>query len=215
MKQVLAVVALAVVVALVAAPAAVAQTKTVRGTVVSVTGDTLVVKVAGQDMTFKVDKATEVQARGAGTAQRKAEAAGAPGVKFTDFVKAGEGAEVSYKEAAGVMTATFVRAGLPPAEGKAPEAEAPHGSVKGAISAITASSISVKEGDKVETFVIDPKTLVLGQGLGTITKKFQAEGKAPAVTDLLKVNDQVVVSFKEEGGAKKANEIRVTQKAQK
>jgi len=213
MKQVLAVVALAVVVALVAAPTAVAQTKTVRGTVVSVTGDTLVVKVAGQDMTFKVDKATEVQARGAGTAQRKAEAAGAPGVKFTDFVKAGEGAEVSYKEAAGVMTATFVRAGLPPAEGKLPEPEAPHGSVKGAISAITASSISVNAGDKVETFVIDSKTLVLGQGLGTITKKFQAEGKAPAVTDLLKVNDQVVVSFKEEAGAKKANEIRVTQKA--
>ena len=213
MKQVLAVVALAVVAALVAAPAAVAQTKTVRGTVVSVTGDTLVVKVAGQDMTFKVDKATEVQARGAGTAQRKAEAAGAPGVKFTDFVKAGEGAEVSYKEAAGVMTATFVRAGLPPAEGKLPEPEAPHGSVKGAISAITASSLSVTAGDKVETFVIDSKTLVLGQGLGTITKKFQAEGKAPAVTDLLKVNDQVVVSFKEEAGAKKANEIRVTQKA--
>jgi uncharacterized protein YggE len=213
MKQVLAVVALAVVVALVAAPTAVAQTKTVRGTVVSVTGDTLVVKVAGQDMTFKVDKATEVQARGAGTAQRKAEAAGAPGVKFTDFVKAGEGAEVSYKEAAGVMTATFVRAGLPPAEGKLPEPEAPHGSVKGAISAITASSLSVTAGDKVETFVIDSKTLVLGQGLGTITKKFQAEGKAPAVTDLLKVNDQVVVSFKEEAGAKKANEIRVTQKA--
>jgi hypothetical protein len=213
MKQVLAVVALAVVVALVAAPAAVAQTKTVRGTVVSVTGDTLIVKVAGQDMTFKVDKATEVQARGAGTAQRKAEAAGAPGVKFTDFVKVGEGAEVAYKEAAGVMTATFVRAGLPPAEGKAPEAEAPHGNVKGAISAVTVSSISVKEGDKVETFVIDSKTLVLGQGLGTITKKFQAEGKAPAVTDLLKVNDSVVVSFKEEAGAKKANEIRVMQKA--
>jgi hypothetical protein len=213
MKQVLALVALAVVVSLVAAPVAVAQTKTVRGTIVSVAGDTLVLKVAGQDMTFKVDKATEVMARGAGTAQRKADAAGAPGVKFADFVKAGDGAEITYKEAAGVMTATAIRAGLPPADGKLPEPEAPHGSVKGAISAITASSISVNAGDKVETFVIDPKTLVLGQGLGTITKKFQAEGKAPAVTDLLKVNDQVVVSFKEEAGAKKANEIRVTQKA--
>ena len=215
MKQMLAVIALAVVVALVAAPAAVAQTKTVRGTVVSVAGDTLVVKVAGQDMTFKVDKATVVQARGAGTAQRKAEAAGAPGVKFTDFVKVGDGAEVTYKEAGGVMTATDVRAGLPPVEGKAPEAEAPHGSVKGSVSAISATSVSVDAGGKVETFVIDSKTLVLGQGLGTITRKFQAEGKAPAATDLVKVNDQVVVSYKEEAGAKKANEIRVMQKAQK
>jgi hypothetical protein len=162
-----------------------------------------------------VDKATEVQARGAGRAQRQAEAAGAAGVKFTDFVKAGEGAEVTYKEAAGIMTATFVRAGLPLVEGKAPEAEAPHGSVKGTISAITGSSISVNTGDKVETFVVDSKTSILGQGLGTITKKFQAEGKAPTVTDLLKVNDQVVVSFKEEAGAKKAGEIRVTQKALK
>jgi opacity protein-like surface antigen len=215
MKHVLAVVALAVVVALVAAPAAMAQTKMVRGTVVSVTGDTLVVKVAGQDMTFKVDKATEVQARGAGTAQRKAEAAGAPGVKFTDFVKAGEGAEVTYKEAGGVMTATFVRAGLPPVEGKAPEAEAPQGSVKGAISAVTGTSVSVNTGDKVETFAIDAKTLMLGPGLGTITKKFQADGKAPSATDLLKVNDQVVVSYKEEAGVKKASEIRVMQKAMK
>ena len=40
---------------------------------VSVTGDTFVVKVAGPDMTFKVDKTTELTARGAGTAQAAAE----------------------------------------------------------------------------------------------------------------------------------------------
>ena len=215
MKQVLALVALAVVVSLVAAPVAVAQTKTVRGTVVSVAGDTLVLKVAGQDMTFKVDKATEVMARGAGRAQRQADAAGAAGVKFADFVKAGDGAEVTYKEAAGVMTATAIRAGLPPVEGKAPVAEAPHGSLKGAITAVTGSSLTVKAGDKSETFAVDAKTAVVGEGLGTLTKKFQSEGKAPTITDLLKVNDQVVVAFKEEAGAKHATEIRVVQKAMK
>jgi len=214
MKHALAVVALAVMVALLAAPA-VAQTKTVRGVVVSAAGAEFVVKVAGKDMTFKVDKDTEVMARGAGKAQRASEASGAPGVKFTDFVKAGDGAEVTYKEAAGVMTATYIRAGLPPAGSEPPAAEAPHTSMKGAISAITGSSISVKAGDKVEVFAIDPKTLIVGEGMGTLTKKLQSEGKSPTAMDLLKVHDQVVVSFKEEAGTKKASEIRVIQKAMK
>lgn len=215
MKQVLAVVALAVAVALVAAPVVSAQTKTVRGTVVSMAGDTLVVKVAGKDMTFKVDKSAELTARGAGTAQRKSEAAGAPGVKLSDFVKAGEGVEVSYKDAAGVMTATAIHAGLPASEGKAPAAEEPGGNFKGAVSAITGTSVTVKTGDKSETFTVDAKTVVVGQGLGTINKKFQAEGKAPTIVDLLKVNDEVVVSFKEAAGAKYAHEIRVVLKALK
>ena len=47
MKKVLAVVAVALVAALVCAPVTSAQTKWVRGTVVSVAGDTLVVKAGG------------------------------------------------------------------------------------------------------------------------------------------------------------------------
>ena len=76
-----------VVALLVAAPAVSAQTKSVRGTIVSVAGETMVLKVAGQDMTFKIDKATELTARGAGTAQKADEAKGAPGVKFGDFAR--------------------------------------------------------------------------------------------------------------------------------
>ena len=49
--------------------------------------------------------------------------------------------------------------------------------------------------------------------MGTATRKIQSEGKSPTATDLLKVNDQVVVSFKEEAGTKKASEIRMIQKA--
>jgi hypothetical protein len=49
--------------------------------------------------------------------------------------------------------------------------------------------------------------------MGTITRQFQDQGKMPAITDLLHVNDQVVVYFKEAANAKRAGEIRVMQKA--
>ncbi len=56
---------------------------------------------------------------------------------------------------------------------------------------------------------MDSKTLVVGEGLGTITKQFKDQGKMPTITDLLGVNDQVVVYFKDAAGAKRATEIRV------
>ena len=197
------------------APATSAQTKWVRGTVVSVTGDTFVVKVAGNDMTFKVDKSTELTARGAGKAQTAAEAKGAAGVKFADFVKAGQGVEVHYKDVGGVLTAIEVHSGLTPAEGTAPAAEATGGSARGTITAISNASITVKGDAQEWTFTVDPKTNVMGAGLGTITRQFKEQGKAPTLADLLSVNDQVVVNFKEAGGAKRASEIRVTAKAAK
>ena len=77
MRHGLAVVAATLAVSLVWVPMTSAQTKWVRGNVVSVTGDTLVVKAEGSDWTFKVDKSTVLTARGAGKAQRQAEATGA------------------------------------------------------------------------------------------------------------------------------------------
>jgi hypothetical protein len=212
MRHVLAVVAVAVVVSLVWAPVAMAQTKWVRGTVVSVAGDTLVVKAAGKDLTFKIDKTTQVTARGAGTAQRKAEQAGQAGVKFGDFVKPGMGVEVHYKDVGGVMMAVEVHSGLPPVESSAP-AESAGGSARGTISAISPASLTLKASDKEWVFEVDSKTLVLGEGMGTITRQFQEQGKMPAITDLLKVNDQVVVYFKDAANAKRASEVRVMQKA--
>ena len=212
MRHVLAVVAVAVVVSLVLAPVAMAQTKWIRGTVVSVTGDTFVVKAAGNDMTLKVDKTTQVTARGAGTAQRKAEQAGQAGIKFSEFVKPGMGVEVHYKDVGGVLMAEEVHSGLPPVESSAP-AEAVGGSARGTISAISAASVTLKAADKEWVFEVDSKTLVLGEGMGTITRQFKDQGKMPTITDLLKVNDQVVVYFKDAANAKRASEIRVMQKA--
>jgi hypothetical protein len=211
MKKVLIVVAVAMVVSLVWAPLASAQAKWVRGTVVSVGADTVTVKAAGSDMSFKVDKSTELTARGAGTAQREAEKKGAAGVKFADFVKPGMGVEIHYVDAAGVLTATEIRSGLAATGGAASVVET-GGSARGTVTVVSNASITVKSGDKDWTFTVDPKTSVVGTGLGTIGKQLKEKGQAPTITDLLGPNDKVVVYFKEAG---KASEIRVTEKAAK
>jgi hypothetical protein len=198
---------------LVFAPVASAQSKWVRGTIVSVAGDTLVVKVAGNDMTFKVDKTTQLTARGAGKAQAAAEAKGAAGVKFADFVKPGVGVEVHYKDVGSTMMATEVHSGLPPTEGAVSKETTSGGSARGTITAISNASITVKGDAQDWTFTVDSKTLVLGTGMGTITKQFKDQGKSPTITDLLGVNDRIVVFFKEGGGVVRASEIRVIAKA--
>jgi hypothetical protein len=214
MRHVVAVALFALVASLVFAPVASAQTKWVRGTVVSVVADTVVVKAAGKDMSFKVDKNTELVARGAGKAQRAAEAQGAAGVKLTDFVKPGVGVEVQYKDVGGVLMATDIHSGITVQEGSVSE-EVTGGSVRGAITAIANDSISVKGADKESKFVVDSKTIVVGTGMSTINRQFKEQGKSPTITDLLGVGDQVVVYFKDAGGTVRANEVRVMTKAAK
>jgi len=214
MRHVVAVALFALVASLVCAPVASAQLNWVRGTVVSTVGDTVVVTVTGKDMTFKVDKTTELMARGSGAAQRKAEQEGAEGVKLTDFVKPGVGVEVQYKDVGGVLRATAIHSGVTVPQG-APSDEVKGSSTRGAITALANNSISVKAADKVSMFVVDAKTIVVGTGMGTITAKFKAEGKSPTITDLLGAGDQVIVYYKEAGGAMRASEIRVMTKAAK
>jgi hypothetical protein len=214
MRHVLAVVAVALAVSLVWAPTASAQTKWVRGTVVSVSGDTFVVKTADKDLTFKVDKSTVLTARGAGTAQAKAEAAGQTGVKFAEFVKPGLGVEVHFRDVGGTLIATDVHSGLSPAEGRV-SGESTSGSARGAVSAISGSSVTVMSAGHDWTFAVDAKTVVVGQGLGTINKQLKDQGKAPTVGNLLGMDDQVVVYFDDAAGIKRAREIRVIAKAAK
>jgi hypothetical protein len=213
MRHVLVVLAIAVVASLVFVPVASAQGKVVRGKVVTVGTDTVTVNVAGKDLTFKVDKETDLIARGAGTAQRQAEREGTAGVMLGKFVKPGEGVEVHYKDAAGAMTATEIRAGIAVPEGGA-MVSVPSGSARGSVTAVAANSITVK-GDKEWTFAIDSKTMVIGRGVGTITKQMKEKGQAPTVKDLVGVGDTVIVSFKEVGGAMQASEIRIATKAAK
>jgi hypothetical protein len=214
MKHVLVVVAVTLAASLVFAPVASAQTKWVRGTVASVGADTVTVKAAGKEMTFKVDKSTELTARGGGTAQREADRMGAAGVKFTEFVKPGMGVEIHYMDRAGVLTATEIHSGLPASEGSMSQ-DVSGGSARGTIAVVSNASITVKGADKDWTFMVDPKTTVLGTGLGTISRQFKEKGQSPTLIDLLGVNDKVVVYFKEAGATMRASEIRVMAKAAK
>lgn len=210
-----AVVVVALAAVLVAVPMASAQTKWVRGTVASVGPDSVTVTVLGNAMTFTVNQKTELTARGAGTAQRKAEEAGSAGVKLADFVKPGMGIEVHYTEAGGVMTATDIHSGIAPSEGAMGPSAPDRGSARGTVTAVTGTSVSIKSGDQTWTFPVDAKTVVQGTGYGTLGRKMAAQGKALTVPDLIGVNDVVVVYFKEAGGAKLATDIRVITKAAK
>ena len=95
MKRLIAMLGCAV---LMVATPALAQTKTVRGSVTNVGANTITVNVTGKDMTFNVDTKTTVVARGASTKSRQAQAAGKTGPGITDVLKAGEAVEVVYHE---------------------------------------------------------------------------------------------------------------------
>ena len=191
-----------------------AQDKTATGTISSVSGSSLVVKVAGQDMTFAVDTKTMVETRGAGTADRKAEAAGAPGPKITDLLKAGQNVEVTFMAMGSTNHATKVRTitSLPADGGKMSAPAAPTKTSTGTVSTISADTLTINSGSGAQTFSLDTSTKVVGQGVGTAAA---AGGGKAAFKDLVGVGDRVSVSYHETGATMHAAEVRVTAKAKK
>jgi hypothetical protein len=188
-----------------------AQDKTATGTISSVSASSLVVKVAGQDMTFAVDAKTTVETRGAGTADRKAEAAGTAGPKITDLLKAGQNVEVTYMAMGSMNHATKVRTvASVPADGGSKMAAAPTKTSTGTVSTVSASSITINASAGAQTFAVDGSTKVVGQGMGTAAAA--AGGKA-AFTDLVAAGDRVSVTYHEAG--MHAAEVRVTAKGKK
>ena len=187
-----------------------AQDKTATGTISSVSGSSLVVKVGSQDMTFAVDAKTVVEARGAGTADRKAEAAGAAGPKITDLLKAGQNVEVTYSAMGSMNHATKIRtvASVPADGGKM--AAAATKNATGTVSTVAANSITVNAAGGAQTFAVDSNTRVVGTGVGTATAPTGGKG---AFTDLVGVGDRVSVTYHEAG--MHAAEVRVTAKAKK
>ena len=91
------------------APALAQETKSARGSVTAITGNSLTVKAGASEMKFTIDGKTVLTAEGAGTANRKAETAGKPGPKLSDFIKVGDAVEVSYHETGGALHAANVR----------------------------------------------------------------------------------------------------------
>jgi Domain of unknown function (DUF5666) len=204
-----------------AAPAALAQekeTKWVRGTVTAVTGNSITVKAKGKDYTFAIDKTTDVEAPGAGTKTRAAQKAGEGGISVADVVKVGTGAEVRYHDQGGTLHAARIRGGLTPSEGSTSEDQPPapkSSNASGTVSAVTNDSLTVTSGANSWTFAVDKSTKVVGEGVGTLSRKMKEAGKGMTITDAVGVGDTVTVSFTEAGGAKRATNVNITRKGAK
>ena len=156
------------------APAGFAQdTKSARGTVTAIAADSLTVKAGESEMRFTVDPKTVLVASGAGTADRKAEAAGKPGPRLTDFVKAGDNVEVSYTATGTAMRATRVQrmssAGTSGSSGPstaAPSSMTSNGSVTSISGAtLTISGSSGGGGTFTQSYTVNRETNVIARSV--------------------------------------------------
>ena len=189
------------------------DTKTARGSVTAMAADSISVKVQSVDMKFAVDGKTVVEARGAGTKSKAAQAAGMAGPKLGDVVKVGDAVEVSYHDMGGTLHAAKIRAVASP--GPATAAAAASKTSNGTVKSVAATSLSISGtagGGATfdQTFVIDAKTKVIGRGAGTAAA---AKGGKTAITDLVAAGDKVTVHFHDMCGTLHAAEVRVTAKA--
>jgi len=78
----------------------------------------------------------------------------------------------------------------------------PNGTVK----SVSATSLVVTTLGKEVTFTVDPKTKVVGKGVGT---KSAAKGGKPTIVDLLKEGDRVTITYQDMGGTMHASTIEV------
>lgn len=187
-------------------------TKSARGTITAIAGDSVTIKTADQEMKFVVDAKTVLTASGAGTASRKAEASG-KSLSLTDFVKTGDTVEVSYQEAAGAMRATSIR----PTPGASPSSAAQTAkteTAQGTVESITKAMLTITGtigggGSFKQSYSIDGSTRVVAEGAGTASAKQQ--GKI-SLSDFVGVGDQVTVTYRSAGSGLHAEEVRVRAK---
>jgi hypothetical protein len=196
-------------------------TKSARGTVTAMAGDSLTVKAGTQEMKFTVDASTVVTAEGGSTATRAAEAKGGKGPKMSDLIKVGDAVEVGYREKGGTMVAANVR--------KVPSAGAGGGSTSeqraaektqtasGTVESVTAGMLTITgSGGGGSTFkqsyTVDSNTRVVGTGVGTAAA---AKGGKVSFTEYVGKGDRVTVTYQATGNTLHAEEVRVTQKAGK
>ena len=183
-----------------------AQNKTARGTISSIAGDTVSVNVGGTEMKFTVDSKTMVTAAGAGTKARAAAAAGQPGPKLNELLKAGEAVVVTYMEMGSMNHATSVQVVTSAGPGgggvASPSAAAASRNTTGVVKSVSATSLTITADGKDMTFALDQSTRVVGTGAGT---KTAAAGGRIAITDLVATGNRVNVAHTDN----KATEVRV------
>jgi hypothetical protein len=198
---------------LVSTAPALAQTKTVKGKVTTVGANSITVNVAGKDMTFNVDLKTNVVAKGGTTKTREAQSAGKTGPGIADVLKAGDPVEVAYHEKEMHADTVRVVASVPSGEAPPPPPPAPKAmTATGVVSAVSGSTLTIKEKTGDATFTVDTKTVVSGRGFGTAGRKLENTGGKPTLSEFVKEGDTVSVTYVEEGGAKKASNVRMVQK---
>jgi hypothetical protein len=189
------------------------ETKTARGTVTALAADLVTVKVGDHEMKFAVDGKTSVEAVGAGTKAKQAQAAGQPGPKLAEVIKVGQPVSVSYHEMGGTLHAARIRA-VPSVGASGGGMAAEKKSSMGTVKSIAPTSMTIEgsggSGSTFsQTFTIDGSTKVIGRGAGTAAA---AAGGKTAVTDLVGNGDKVSVAYHATGNALHATEIRVTGK---
>ena len=187
--------------------------KSARGTITGMGGGTLAITMRDGDLRFMVDDQTVIEAAGAGTMARRAQAAGKPGPKLSDVLKAGQAVDVTYYDWNGMPHAKRIRrvasASFKPADDNRPRTS--HGTVKAfAGDALTISGGSGGRATFLQTFIIDANTKVFGKGFGTAAAK--NGGRLPA-SQLIASGDWVSVSYSTTGSALRAANVRVITKA--
>ena len=187
-----------------AARLAAQEGKMARGTVTAVAADSITVKVGATDMKFSVDSKTNVEAIGAGTKTRQAQAAGSPGPKLTDVVKVGQPVAVSYTESGGSSHATRIRAiSSVPAEPGATSGPGGAKTANGTVKSVAATSMTISGSSGsgatfTQTFTIDGTTKVIGKGAGTASA---AAGGKVVITELVGTGDLVSVTYHAAGNS--------------
>jgi len=192
-----------------------AQEKSARGTVTAVASDSITVKAADHELKLTVDPKTVLTASGAGTAERRADAAGKPGPRLADFIKTGDAVEVSYQESGGAMRATNIRRVASPGSGgssSGEKAETANGTVDSISGSTLAISGSVSGGSFKQSYAVDGTTKIIAMGASTAAA---AKGGKIVLADFVGVGDQVTVIYRKAGAGLHAEEVRVRSKASK
>ena len=197
--------------------AAAQETKSARGTVIAVSSDSITVKAAERELKFTVDSKTVLTASGAGTADRKAEAAGKPGLRVADFVKTGDAVEVSYQESGSTMRASNIRrvssAGSGGGSTSGDRAEMANGTVDSlSASTLVISGAAAGGASFKQSFAVDATTRVVAMGASTAAA---AKGGKVVLADFVGIGHQVTVSYRKAGSGLHADEVRVRAKGTK
>ena len=200
-----------------AAPASAQETKSARGTVTMVGPDSITVKAAERELKFTVDPKTVLTASGAGTAERRADAAGKPGPRLADYVKSGDAVEVNYQETGGTMRASQIRKVTSAGAGGGSTSAERSETANGTVDSLTGSTLVISgsaggSGSFKQSYAVDATTRIIAMGASTAAA---AKGGKIVLSDFVGVGDQVTVSYRKAGTGLHADEVRVRSKATK